>query len=72
MTTARTDEEDIQALAKGGRTNVFGFVLRLAARAVPEASNSTAASTTLCASKRESLVSVAPVYAVTAVIVGLY
>ncbi len=32
MTTARTDEEDIQALAKGGRTNVFGFVLRLAAR----------------------------------------
>ena len=32
MTSARTDEEDIQALAKGGRTNVFGFVLRLAAR----------------------------------------
>ena len=32
MTTARTDEEDIQALAKGGRTNVFGFMLRLAAR----------------------------------------
>jgi O-antigen/teichoic acid export membrane protein len=32
LTTARTDEEDIQALAKGGRTNVFGFVLRLAAR----------------------------------------
>ncbi len=32
MTAARTDEEDIQALAKGGRTNVFGFVLRLAAR----------------------------------------
>lgn len=32
MSTARTDEEDIQALAKGGRTNVFGFVLRLAAR----------------------------------------
>ena len=32
MTTARTDEEDIQALAKGGRTNVFGFLLRLAAR----------------------------------------
>ncbi len=32
MTIARTDEEDIQALAKGGRTNVFGFVLRLAAR----------------------------------------
>ena len=32
MTAARTDEEDIQALAKGGRTNVFGFFLRLAAR----------------------------------------
>ena len=32
MTTARTEEEDIQAIAKGGRTNVFGFVLRLAAR----------------------------------------
>jgi len=32
LTTARTEEEDIQALAKGGRTNVFGFVLRLAAR----------------------------------------
>ena len=32
MTTARTDGEDIQALAKGGRTNVLGFVLRLAAR----------------------------------------
>lgn len=32
MTVARTDEDDIQALAKGGRTNVFGFVLRLAAR----------------------------------------
>ncbi len=32
MTAARTDEEDIQALAKGGRTNVFGFLLRLAAR----------------------------------------
>ena len=32
MTAARTDEEDIAALAKGGRTNVFGFVLRLAAR----------------------------------------
>ncbi len=32
MTTAKTDEEDIQALAKGGRTNVFGFLLRLAAR----------------------------------------
>ncbi len=32
LTAARTDEDDIQALAKGGRTNVFGFVLRLAAR----------------------------------------
>ena len=32
MTAARTDEEDIRALAKGGRTNVFGFLLRLAAR----------------------------------------
>lgn len=32
MTVARTDEDDIQALAKGGRTNVFGFILRLAAR----------------------------------------
>ena len=32
MTTARTDEKDIQALAQGGRTNVFGFMLRLAAR----------------------------------------
>jgi O-antigen/teichoic acid export membrane protein len=32
LTTARTEEEDIQALAKGGRTNVFGFLLRLAAR----------------------------------------
>lgn len=32
MTTARTAGEDIQALAKGGRTNVLGFVLRLAAR----------------------------------------
>jgi O-antigen/teichoic acid export membrane protein len=26
------DDEDIAALAKGGRTNVFGFILRLAAR----------------------------------------
>jgi O-antigen/teichoic acid export membrane protein len=26
------DEEDIAALAKGGRTNIFGFLLRLAAR----------------------------------------
>jgi len=32
LTAARTDEDDIQALAKGGRTNVFGFGLRLAAR----------------------------------------
>ncbi|MBL0925612.1 MAG: oligosaccharide flippase family protein [Sphingomonadaceae bacterium] len=32
MTAARTDEDDIQALAKGGRTNVLGFLLRLAAR----------------------------------------
>lgn len=32
MTAARTDADDIQALAKGGRTNVFGFLLRLAAR----------------------------------------
>jgi O-antigen/teichoic acid export membrane protein len=32
LTAARTDADDIQALAKGGRTNVFGFVLRLAAR----------------------------------------
>lgn len=28
----RTDEGDIAALAKGGRTNFFGFLLRLAAR----------------------------------------
>jgi len=32
LTAARTDEEDIAALAKGGRTNVCGFLLRLAAR----------------------------------------
>lgn len=32
MTAARTDAADIEALAKGGRTNVFGFLLRLAAR----------------------------------------
>lgn len=32
MTATRTDEDDIAALAKGGRTNVMGFVLRLAAR----------------------------------------
>ena len=30
--TERTDEGDIAALAKGGRTNFFGFLLRLAAR----------------------------------------
>ncbi|TAJ78143.1 MAG: lipopolysaccharide biosynthesis protein [Sphingobium sp.] len=29
---APKDEDDIAALAKGGRTNVFGFLLRLAAR----------------------------------------
>ncbi|CCW16839.1 Membrane protein [Sphingobium indicum BiD32] len=29
---ASKDEDDIAALAKGGRTNVFGFLLRLAAR----------------------------------------
>ncbi len=32
LTAARTDDDDIAALAKGGRTNVMGFVLRLAAR----------------------------------------
>ena len=32
MTADRTDDDDIAALAKGGRTNVFGFLLRLAAR----------------------------------------
>ncbi len=32
MTGARTDEDDIAALAKGGRTNIMGFALRLAAR----------------------------------------
>lgn len=32
MTAARTDDDDIAALAKGGRTNIMGFVLRLAAR----------------------------------------
>ena len=32
MTTNIVDDSDIAALAKGGRTNVFGFVLRLAAR----------------------------------------
>lgn len=30
--SASSEDRDIQALAKGGRTNVFGFVLRLAAR----------------------------------------
>ncbi len=30
--TERTDQGDIAALAKGGRTNFFGFLLRLAAR----------------------------------------
>ena len=29
---AAQNEADLKALAKGGRTNVFGFVLRLAAR----------------------------------------
>jgi O-antigen/teichoic acid export membrane protein len=32
LTAARSDHDDIEALAKGGRTNVFGFLLRLAAR----------------------------------------
>lgn len=32
MSGAADDDKDIQALAKGGRTNVLGFVLRLAAR----------------------------------------
>lgn len=34
MTTTASgqDEADLKALAKGGRTNVFGFILRLAAR----------------------------------------
>jgi O-antigen/teichoic acid export membrane protein len=32
LTAARTDHDDIEALAKGGRTNVLGFLLRLAAR----------------------------------------
>ncbi len=31
-TRCEQDEADLKALAKGGRTNVFGFVLRLAAR----------------------------------------
>ena len=29
---AQSDQDDIAALAKGGRTNIFGFLLRLAAR----------------------------------------
>ncbi len=29
---SQADEDDIAALAKGGRTNIFGFLLRLAAR----------------------------------------
>jgi hypothetical protein len=32
MNAAAAPDEDIAALAKGGRTNFFGFVLRLAAR----------------------------------------
>ncbi len=33
MTSGQSrNEEDIAALAKGGRTNILGFVLRLAAR----------------------------------------
>ena len=32
MTAEAEHDEDIAALAKGGRTNVFGFVLRLVAR----------------------------------------
>ncbi|WP_033919354.1 lipopolysaccharide biosynthesis protein [Sphingomonas sp. 37zxx] len=32
ITTSSSDNEDIAALAKGGRTNILGFVLRLAAR----------------------------------------
>ena len=32
MTAARSDDDDMAALVKGGRTNVIGFVLRLAAR----------------------------------------
>ncbi len=30
MSEERTEQQDIQALAKGGRTNILGFVLRLA------------------------------------------
>ncbi len=32
MSEERTEQQDIQALAKGGRTNILGFVLRLAGR----------------------------------------
>ncbi|MGL5840008.1 MAG: lipopolysaccharide biosynthesis protein [Sphingorhabdus sp.] len=32
IVNSEQDEADLRALAKGGRTNVFGFVLRLAAR----------------------------------------
>ena len=32
MSEPRTEQQDIQALAKGGRTNILGFVLRLAGR----------------------------------------
>ncbi len=32
MSEARSEQQDIQALAKGGRTNILGFVLRLAGR----------------------------------------
>jgi O-antigen/teichoic acid export membrane protein len=32
VTAAASEQEDIAALAKGGRANVFGFLLRLAAR----------------------------------------
>src|SRR3546814_6599131 len=31
-TLFRSQQDDIAALAKGGRTNIFGFLLRLAAR----------------------------------------
>lgn len=32
MSEARSEQQDIQALAKGGRTNILGFALRLAGR----------------------------------------
>lgn len=32
LTAAAAPSDDLQALAKGGRTNIFGFLLRLAAR----------------------------------------